>query len=144
MRTIFRYALCAVLALMTGTAMAQDKQYKEGPVVEQSFIKIKPGKFSDYVAYLAGPYKALMEARKKAGLITSYAVYSFAARNPSEPDMILSTTYPNWAALDRVAEDEAVSAKVMGTMKQMEQAGADRGVMREVLGSQMMQELILK
>jgi len=144
MRTIFRYALCAVLALMAGTALAQDKQYKEGAVLEQSFIKVKPGKFSDYIAYLAGPYKALMEARKKAGLITGYAVYSVAARNPNEPDLILTTTYPNWAALDRVAEDEAVSAKVMGTMKQMEQAGADRGVMREVLGAQMMQELVLK
>ncbi|GAA5175495.1 hypothetical protein GCM10025771_07800 [Niveibacterium umoris] len=144
MRSICTLAVCVAFSLAGASAMAQEKSYKEGPVMEQSFIKIKPGKFSDYMSFLAGPYKALMEARKKAGLITGYAVYSVAARNPGEPDLILTTTYPNWAALDRVADDEAVSAKVMGSMKQMEQGGADRGVMREVLGSQMAQELILK
>lgn len=144
MHPICRIALTVLFALLAGAVSADDKAYKEGPVMEQSFIKVKAGKFSDYMAFLDGPYKMLMEARKKAGLITGYAVYSVAARAPSEPDLILTVTYPNWGALDRVAEDEAVSAKVLGSMKQMEQGGAERGVMREVLGSQMAQELILK
>ena len=109
-----------------------------------SYIKIKPGKFDEYMSYLGGPYKALMEAQKKAGLITGYAVYSTQARSPSDPDLILSTTYANMAGLDRIDESDAVAAKVIGSRQTQSKAFGDRGAMREVLGGQLVRELILK
>jgi L-rhamnose mutarotase len=142
---------CALLCLValgfvfTSGALAQDsKFYKDGPVTDVSFIKIKPGQMDNYMKWLDGPWKKLMEAQKKAGLITGYAVYSSEARNPHEADLILSISFPNMAALDKTDEADAIAAKVMGSDAQQNKETVDRGAMREVLGSQLMREMILK
>ena len=139
-------AACLLLGLGTAPAAnAQDtRAYKEGNVVDISYIKVKPGKFNDYMAYLAGPYKKLMEENKKAGLVVSWAIYGNRARNAQDPDLYLTITYPNWAALDRVEESLAISARIAGSMSQQDKAFADRGTMREVLGGNVIQEYILK
>lgn len=125
--------------------MAQNmKAYKEGQVTEVSYIKIKPGRFEDYMKFLDTTYKSLLEAEKKAGLIVGYAVYAATARSPSDPDLILTVTFPNMAALDRTEEFEALAAKVVGSEEQQNKAMIDRGAMREVLGSQIVRELVLK
>ena len=137
------YALAALLT--APTAFAQDtRAYREGNVVEISSIKVKPGQFENYMKYLAGPYRDLMEANKKAGLVVSYAVYGNRARNAQDPDLYLTTTYANWAALDRVEEAIAVAARVAGSQSARDRAFADRGTMREVLGSNVVQELVLR
>ena len=134
-----------LLSAFSTMANAQEpKPYKEGPVTQISYIKTKPGRFDDYMKFLDTNYKTLMEANKKAGLITGYAVYSAEARNPQEPDLILAVTYANMAALDRIEEGEAVSAKVMGSNAVQNKATIDRGPMRDVLGGQLIRELILK
>ena len=125
--------------------MAQNtKPYKEGPVTEVSYIKIKPGRFDDYMKFLDTTYKSLLEAEKKAGLIVGYAVYGATARSPADPDLILTVTFPNMAALDRTEEFEALAAKVVGSEEQQNKSMIDRGAMREVLGSQIVRELVLK
>jgi L-rhamnose mutarotase len=134
-----------VLALAAGGSPAQEPRvYKEGPVTALSYIKIKPGRFDDYMAWLAGPYRQLMEANKKAGLINGYAIYQVQARNATEPDLVLSVVYPNMAALDRSEEADAVASKLMGSNAAQNKAFADRGAMREVLGGELMRELVLK
>jgi hypothetical protein len=139
--TLIGLMLCSFMA----AAPAQDaKPYKEGQVTQLSYIKIKPGKFDDYMKWLATSYKQLMEANKKAGLIVSYGVYAAQARSPHEADLILTTTYANMAALDRIDEGEAVAAKVMGSNDAQNKAFADRGTMREVLGGELIRELVLK
>jgi hypothetical protein len=126
-------------------ALAQNtRPYKEGAVTELTYVKIKPGRFDDYMRFLDTDYKKLMEAEKKAGLITGYAVYATNARSPSEPDLVLSVSFPNWAALDRSEEFEALAAKVIGDEQTQNKGMIDRGAMREVLGSQMIRELVLK
>jgi hypothetical protein len=146
MRTSFAGLVgAAVLALAAAGSPAQEpRPYKEGPVTALSYIKIKPGHFDEYMAWLAGPYRQLMEANKKAGLITGYAIYSVQARTPSEPDLVLSVVYPNMAALDRSEESDAVAAKLMGSNAAQSKAYAERGAMREVLGGELMRELVLK
>ena len=135
----------AALALVaTGSPAQEPRLYKDGPVTDLSYIKIKPGRFDEYMAWLAGPYRQLMEANKKAGLITGYAIYSLQARKPSEPDLVLSVVYPNMAALDRSEEFDAVAAKLMGNNATQNKATAERGAMREVMGSELMRELVLK
>ena len=142
---------CAILCMaalgfsFATSALAQDsKYYKDGPVTNVSFIKIKPGQMDNYMKWLDGPWKKLMEAQKQAGLITAYAVYGSQARNPHEADVILSITFPNMAALDKSDEADAIATKVMGSDAQQNKEVVDRGAMREVLGSQLMRELILK
>ena len=134
-----------VLAGFATMGIAQEaKPYKEGPVTELSYIKIKPGRFDDYMKFLDTTYKSLLEANKKAGLVTGYAVYSTQARSPQDPDLILAVTYPNMAALDKTQEAEAIAAKVIGPNDVQNKATIERGPLREVLGGQLIRELILK
>jgi len=134
-----------VLFAVMGSTLAQDaKPYREGAVREVSFIKIKPGQFNNYMRYLDGPYKATMEAGKKAGLITDYSVYQSRARSPQDADLILTVTYPNMAALDRTDEADAIRAKVAGSLDAQAKASMDRESMRELIGSQLIRELVLK
>ena len=134
-----------ILCFAVGAAIGQTaKPYKEGQVTELSYIKIKPGRFDDYMKFLDTSYKALMEANKKAGLIVGYAVYSMQARTPQEPDLLLTVTYANMAALDRIDEGEAMAAKLVGSTEVQNKAYIDRETMREVLGAQLIRELILK
>lgn len=134
-----------VLVAMTGPTLAQEaRAYKEGGVRQVSFIKIKPGQFNNYMKYLDGPYKTAMEAAKKAGLVTGYAVYQAQARTPQDADLILTINYANMAALDRTDEADAIRAKVMGSLSAQDRAAMDRESMRELIGSQLIRELVLK
>jgi hypothetical protein len=85
-----------------------------------------------------------MEAQKKAGLVIDYHIYAATPRGPQEPDLFLTTTYANMAALDRIEEAIAVAEKVAGSLDKQEKAAADRESIRDVLGSQLVRELILK
>ncbi|HXA46918.1 MAG TPA: hypothetical protein VNW52_04760 [Burkholderiaceae bacterium] len=141
--------IAPVFALMLSsflvTANAEDtKPYKEGPVIQVTYVKTKAGKFDEYMKFLATDYKAVMEAEKKAGLIVSYDVFSAQPRNPHEADLILSTTYANMAALDKDEEGDAVVAKVMGSTAVQNKGAQDRESLREILGSELIRELTLK
>jgi hypothetical protein len=133
------------LFLAVSGASAQDSpSYKDGPVTNVSYIKVKPGKFDEYMAYLATSYKSLMEENKKAGLILSYKVYAASPRTPREPDIILATTFANMAALDKSDEGDAVATKVMGAPPVRNKKAIDREALREILGSELVREMILK
>lgn len=130
---------------VSSTAVAQEvRPYKEGNVVAVSFIRTKPGKFDDYLKYLHGPYKALMEAQKKAGLVLDHRVYAAYPKNPREPDVILTVTYANMGALDRADESDAVTARVMGNIANQNKGMADREAVREILGSELIRELVAR
>ena len=128
------------------SAYAEDSRpYTEGPVMEVSFIKIKPGKFDEYMAFLAGPYRQQMDGDKKAGNITGWAIWNARAGSPEDADIILTTTYANMAALDGFEDRAAPQVdKVYGSRAKSNVAFADRESMREVLGSELVRELILK
>jgi hypothetical protein len=145
MRILRSLLVGLALSGIAATGLADDaKVYKEGPVVDVSYIRTKPGKFDDYMKFLATTYRTLMEANKKAGLILDYGIYSASPRAPGDPDLMLTITYPNMAALDRIEEAEAVSVKTIGSMAAQNQAAIDREALRDVLGSQLIRELILK
>ena len=137
-------AACLCLGLAAPVAAQDTRAYREGDIVEISSIKVKAGRFNDYMTYLGGTYRKLMEENKKAGLIKSWAIYANRARNQQDADLYLTITYPNWAAFDKVEESLAISARVAGSMSSQDKAFADRGAMRDVLGSNVVQELILR
>lgn len=139
--------LLAALLMTSWLSLAaadEVKPYKEGPVIGLSYIKVKNGRFEEYMAFLDKDYKALMDSYKKAGLITGYAVYSMSPRNQSEPDLVLAITYPNMAALDKTDAFESVASKMFGTLATQDKASGDRDAMRTVLGGELVRELILK
>ncbi len=145
MKIISSLLACLLFSGMASTVLADEgKVYKEGPVVEVSYIRTRPGHYDDYMKFLATTYRTLMEANKKAGLILDYSVYGATPRSPKDPDLLLTITYPNMAALDRVDEFDALAEKTVGSMAAQNQAAMDREAMREVLGSELVRKLILK
>jgi hypothetical protein len=141
-RALFATALlCAA-----SPALAEDtRPYTEGEVISVSYIKTQPGRFDDYMAYLASTYQDLMEQQKQAGLITAYHVYSAAPRTPDEPDLILAIHYKNWAAFDGLsARVDAMLATKFGSNEKSNAAAIDREKLRRALGGENLQELLLK
>ncbi|HTD03868.1 hypothetical protein [Undibacterium sp.] len=137
--------LLTAMFAFCNTAIADDvKYYKDGPVSEVTYVKIKLGHFEDYVKFLDLKYKKEMEAFKKAGLILGYGVYSANPRTPAEPNLILVVTYPNMAAFDKSEQFESIGKQVSGSMDQQNKEAMDRNEWREIMGSEVIRELTLK
>jgi hypothetical protein len=133
------------LALTAPAVFANGTHFNDGPVMNVSFIRTIDGHFDDYMQWLATTWKKQEEAAKKAGLILSYRVMVAEPHNPTDPDIILMVEYKNWAALDGLgAKLDSVSAQVEGSVEKANQAEADRGKIRTVLGSDTVQEALLK
>lgn len=135
-----------LLCVLSFPLSAQDRSYTEGPVMEVTAVKIKDGQFDNYMKHLQTQYKRVMEAQKDAGIILGYTIYAADPRRPEDPDLYLTVVYPNMAAFDGLRDrSEAVSSKVTGqNTVQANTAFADRGKMRQILGSQLIRELKLK
>ena len=118
--------------------------YNEGPVTAVTYLKIEYGHFDEYVEWLNSTWKPLNEAKKKKGLITDYKVFSARSKAPEEPNVIFMITYPNMAALDRRAEEDAMAIEMIGSTKDQNAARVDRSAYRKNLGSELIREIILK
>lgn len=136
----------ALLSLTAAVALAQDAlPYKEGVVVVVTSVRTEPGQFNNYMRYLAGDYKKIMDEAKAQGLIVSYAHYSAQPSSPSDPDLYTTIVYPNHAAFDGLSDKmAAISAKVFGSRSGAEQAQVNRESLRKVLGSEVIQQLEIK
>ena len=138
--------LSLLLAVVAVPASAQERPYTDGPVVVVSAVKIVDGQFENYMAFLNGTWRPMMQASKDAGIVSDFHVYSAQAHNPNEADLYLVTSYPNMAALDDIdAKTDPIMAKVTKmNYKQADEASGKRTVMRTLLGEQMLRELVFK
>jgi hypothetical protein len=133
------------LALTSVAVAADDHAYTEGLVVNIASIRTEYGKFDDYMKYLDTTWKKSQEAAKKAGYIVSYAVLQVEPRGENDPDIYLVIRYKNWAALDNaIVKGDEIVKLVEGSVAASNQSAIDRGKMRRVLGSETVQELLLK
>ena len=139
------FAAFACLASASVAVLADDHAYTEGSVVNVSRIRTVDGRFDDYMNWIATKWKREQEIGKKAGYILSYAVYQVQPRDAQDADLLLVITYKNWAALDgALAKGDAVAKQIDGSVAASNQAQAERSKIRTVLGSETIQELILK
>ena len=118
--------------------------YNEGPVTAVTYLKIEYGHFDEYIDWLNSTWKPLNEAKKKAGLIVDFKVYTARPKKPDEPNVIFMITYPNMAGFDRRAEEDAFAVKMIGSAKDQDKARVARTGYRKVLGSELIREVILK
>jgi hypothetical protein len=146
MVTRLRFVATILLLALASSSFAQEEHaYTEGTVTTISYVKIKPGMFDAYMSYLQKTYKQIMEEQKKAGIVVSYGIYSAQARSPHDADLYLTVTYKNWAAFDGLTEKtDVVTRKVWGSLAKSAEASIDREKMREILGNEVVQELVLK
>jgi hypothetical protein len=137
-------AILALTSLTTG-AYADGRDFDDGSVLNIASIRTVDGHFDDYMHWLATAWKKQEEASKKAGLILSYQVILVEPRGPNDPDILLVTEFKNWAAFDHLGSKlDAVSAQLEGSVEKANQAEADRGKIRTVLGSRNEQVAVLK
>jgi hypothetical protein len=140
-------AIAAVLAATTvaTTAYADGKDWTDGPVLNVASIRTVDGHFNDYMHWLATSFKKQQEAAKKAGLISDYQVIVVEARGPNDPDVLLVTTFKNWAALDHLGGKlDQIFAQAEGSVAASDKSEQDRAKIRTVLGSRTEQVAILK
>jgi hypothetical protein len=146
-RTIIVLSVCLAACSLSLNARAQDvRAYTDGPVTAVTYLHVDYGSFERYIDWLNSTWKPTMEATKKAGLIIDYKVFSFTpiGYTPNQPNVILWITYKNMAALDKGAEEEDVAKKVIGSTEVQNRARVGRNDYREVLGSELIREIILK
>jgi hypothetical protein len=145
MRSSLNRAVIALTFTLAAAAAveAQQRPYTQGPVVNVSEIRTKPGQFENYMNYIFGDYARVMEAQKAAGLIVSWGVYTVQPRSPDEADVILTTVYANMAAFDGLAErQDAINQRVVNrNTGQSEAAAAQRESMRSLIGSSLLRTM---
>jgi hypothetical protein len=131
--------------IVSSVSMGNGADYNDGPVVNVSAIRTVDGHFDDYMHWLATGFKKQEEAAKKAGLIVGYHVYTAEPRGPNDPDIYLVVEYKNWAALDGIgAKFDALTTQTEGSVQKADDAEVSRAKIRTVLGSQTIQEALLK
>lgn len=145
MNSLVQYLLFLAVLLLSNSANAQlGTTYNEGPVTEVTYLNIDYGHFDEYVDWLNSTWKPLNEAKKKAGLIIGYKVFTARPKKPEEPNVIFMITYPNMAAFDRRVEENAVALEMIGTAKEQDAARIARSAYRKRLGTELIREVILK
>jgi hypothetical protein len=127
-------------------AFAQDRAWSEGAVTQVTSIKLVDGQFENYMDYLSRNWKPVMEEAKKAGYVLSYAVYSATAHNPNEADLYLVVTVPNMGMLDGMnAKMDPIQQKVTRlNVREAEEASGKRVVMRNIIGEELLREIVLR
>ena len=145
MNRIIQFLLFLTAFLLSLPANAQlGTTYSEGPVTEVTYLHIEYGHFDEYVDWLNSTWKPLNEAKKKAGLITDYKVFTARPKKPEEPNVIFMITYPNMAAFDRRVDENAVAVEMIGSAKEQDAARIARSAYRKRLGTELIREIILK
>ena len=143
MKTIFR--LAAFLLLLAPAVLAQE-HYTEGPVWRVSLIRVKPTQMDAYLTSLRQSSKPLLEEQKKSGIIMDYKLFLKETKNnPEDWDVCLAIEYKNHAAMDGLAaKGEMVRDKILGGKQPAQQLSEKRAEIRELISSELLQEIILK
>jgi len=127
---------------MSGSATSP---YTEGSVWRITMVHAKPGMGDDYLKGLAKNLKANLEEQKKQGLVVSYKILLGDASTPGDFDVMNMVEYKNMAALDGLRDKtDPIATKISGGEEQQRDAAMKRAEIREIIGSKIMREIMLK
>ena len=100
----------------------------------------------DYLTSLRQSTKPLIEEQKKQGMIMDYKIFLKETKNsPEDWDICVAIQYKNHAAMDGLAaKGEAIRDKILGGKAQGQQLGEKRAEIREIISSELLQEIYLK
>jgi hypothetical protein len=143
MKTIFR--LAAFLLLLTPAVLAQE-HYTEGPVWRVSLVRVKPTQMDAYLSSLQKSSKPLLDEEKRQGTIMDYKLFLKETKNsPEDWDVCLAIEYKNHAAMDGLAaKGEMVRDKILGGKQPAQELTEKRAEIRELVSSELLQEIMLK
>jgi hypothetical protein len=143
MKTLFR--LVAFVLLLAPAVLAQE-HYTEGPIWRVSLIRVKPTQMDAYLTSLRQSSKPILEEQKKSGMIMDYKLFLKETKNnPEDWDVCLAIEYKNHAAMDGLtAKGEMLRDKILGGKQPAQQLSEKRAEIRELISSELLQEIILK
>ncbi|MGD1023788.1 MAG: hypothetical protein ABR880_13465 [Candidatus Sulfotelmatobacter sp.] len=135
-----------VFALLLAPALFAQEHYTEGPIWRVTLIRVKPTHMDDYLTSLRQSTKAVYEESKKQGSIIDYKVFLKETKNnPEDWDICIAVEYKNHAALDGLtAKGEAVRDKILGGKAPAQQLNEKRAEIREIISSELLEEIFLK
>jgi hypothetical protein len=135
-----------VLGLLLAPGLWGQEHFTEGPVWRVQLIRVKPGQMDAYLTSLRQSTKPIIDEEKKQGMIVDYKVFFKSTQHGTEDwDLCIAVQYKNWAALDGLsARGEAVRDKVLGGKSQLASVMQKRADIREIVSSELMQEVTLK
>jgi len=136
----------AVLLLLLAPALFAQEHYTEGPIWRVQLIRVKPTQMDAYLTSLRQSTKPLIEEQKKQGMIVDYKVFLKETKNsPEDWDICVAIEYKNHGAMDGLAaKGEAIRDKILGGKAQGQQLGEKRAEIREIVSSELLQEIFLK
>jgi len=139
------FGLAAFLLLLAPCMLAQE-HYTEGPVWRVQLIRVKPTQFDAYLTSLQQSTKPLIEEQKRQGTIVDYKIFLKETKHNAEDwDICVAIEYKNHAAMDGLAaKGEAARDKILGGKQAAQQLGEKRAEIREILSSELLQEIFLK
>jgi L-rhamnose mutarotase len=136
----------AIFLLFLAPALFAQEHYTEGPVWRVQLIRVKPNQMDAYLTSLRQSTKPLVEEQKKAGVVMDYKIFLKETKNtPEDWDICVAIEYKNHAAMDGLtAKGEAARDKILGSKQAAQQLGEKRAEIREIISSELMQEIFLK
>ncbi|MGA2204154.1 MAG: hypothetical protein ABSG40_19570 [Terriglobales bacterium] len=135
-----------VFLLLLAPALFAQEHYTEGPIWRIQLVRVKPTHMDEYLTSLRQSTKPLIEEEKRQGLILDYKVFFKETKNsPEDWDICLAVEFKNYAAMDGLAaKGEAVRDKIMGGKAPAQQLSEKRAEIREIVSSELLQEVFLK
>ncbi|HMK29732.1 MAG TPA: hypothetical protein VK473_08625 [Terriglobales bacterium] len=142
MRKTYGLLACLLFAI---PLLAQE-HFTEGPVWRVTVVRVKPAQMDAYLTTLRQTTKPLLDEEKRQGLIVDYKVFLKETQaSPADWDVALAVEYKNHAAMDGLtAKGEAIRDKILGGKQPAQQVAEKRVEMREVISSELLQEITLK
>lgn len=139
------YRLAAFLLLLAPAVLAQE-HYAEGPVWRVSLVRVKPTAMDAYLTSLRQSSKPILDEQKRQGIIIDYKVFLKETKHtPEDWDLCLAVEYKNHAAMDGLAaKGELLRDKILGGKQPAQQLADKRAEIREIISSELLQEIILK
>ena len=135
----------ALAAAVTATVVAQvHKYYTPGTVWTVTMIKVASGMDQMYLQYLDGQFKKGEDAQVKAGLQKSYKILR-TMDDGGAWNMLILREYASLASMEANEDkSDALAEQINGTDQTQMQGYQDRSKYREVVGTKVMREFLLK
>jgi hypothetical protein len=137
--------LCAAMFSVPASAQDNGRNWENGNVIAVSEVHTEPGMFNAYINDLKGLWRVFLDQQIEDGNVVRYRLLVNTFGRDNEPDLLLITEHPNWAAFDLSNEYfEELTKKLQGSMDNARSATLDRGKLRRLGGNAVYQEITFK
>lgn len=143
--------LATLLVVSQSHVFAQQAANGQQPAVKVTttsvtrviLYKIAPGQRGAFDQDMAENMIPIYEAQKKAGILSGYTVFNnITQNNPDDWNVGVTLSYPNYAALDTLAEKaQPINLQHYGSAEKAAAAGQKRNQIRSVVSNHLQTDI---